>query len=198
MADEETTQEQPKVEAPQFDAAALGKQISDSVAQQVAETLKHQPTPQPHVAQPAEPEDALAAVIEPYIRAGTAKANLIAQMASDKADFYTHSDPDELEDRLAYKEEIEKRTLGMASMGRALPREDIYRHLKGEKFNEFVEKSTKRKQKREERARNEGQDYAGDGMPRVRHTGETYVDVSAAHDLQGKGKLDEFLNDKSF
>ena len=189
----------PKPEVKPLDPEALGKAISDQVAAQVATALQTQADRPP--AQPAqrEPEDALGQVIEPYVRAGSAKATLIAQLAADKADFYTVSDPDELADRLAYKEEVEKRALALASAGRALPREDIFKHLKGEKEEEFFERKTKRKALKAKRAAEEGADHGADGVPRVRG-GEvpSFVDAGTAHDLQDKGKLEEFLGDKSF
>ena len=188
----------PKV-APAFDAEALGKTISTQVATQVAEALRTAPAhdPQPKAAEPQE-QDALAQVLEPYVQRGTARATLIAQMAADKADFYTASDADELALRLEYKDEVEKRALALATAGRALPREDIFKHLKGEKEEEFFEKRAKRKAKKEREAA-DAADHGGDGVPRVRGGDvPNFVTADAAHELQGKGKLDSFLDDKSF
>lgn len=183
-----------------LDPKALGDQISAQVAASVADALRNQPAAQTPVAtDPTQPEDALAIVLEPYVTKATRGASLIAQMAADKADFYAVADPDELEERLAHKDEVEKRAIALASQGRALPREDIFKHLKGEKFNEFAEKAQVRKKKREDRARAEGEDHAGDGVPRVRGGGmPEMVTATAAYDLQEKGKLDEFLGGKEF
>lgn len=200
MADDDKTPEEGAPTPPAFDAKALGDQISTQVAAGVAEALKNQPqrAPQPQYQPPAEPEDALASVIEPYIARGTARANLIAQLASDKADFYTPSDADELEDRLAFKDEIEKRALGLAQMGKALPREDIYKHLKGEKFSEFVERSTTRTKKRQDRARQEGGDDGQGGIPQGRGGQQGHLSVDRAYTLSGEGKLEKELEDKAF
>lgn len=183
-----------------LDREALGRAISEQVSAQVAQVLQNQPPP----GEPARPVqgqavDALGEVIEPYVQRGSARATLIAQMAADKADFYTAADPDDLAERLEYKEEVEKRALALAAAGRALPREDIFKHLKGgEKFEEFAEKRSKRKAQREQRARDEGGDHGAEGAPRGREGALSYVTAETAHELQGKAKLDEFLNDKEF
>lgn len=184
-------------DSPAFDAAAIGKQAADAAVAQVKATLEAQPH-QPESAVVQEPQDALAAVLEPYVTRATNRSTLIAQMAADKADFYTVSDPDELEDRIFYKDEIEKRALGLAQSGRALPREDILKHLKGEKFEEVEKRRSVRRAKREERARQEGGDEGSGGSPRPRGGGETHVTVDRAYGLQGEGKLDEFLDSKEF
>ena len=189
-----TTDDKPV--APALDAEALGKQIAAAAQQAVAQALQAAPQEQSVVEQP---RDALADVLEPYVTRSTNRAELIARMASDKADFYTVSDPEELALRLEYKAEIEKRALAMASGGRPLPREDIFKHLKGEKEDEFFEKKSKRKQAREKRALEDAQDHGGDGMPRTRNGNQpTYVDADQAHTMQGSGKLETFLDDKSF
>ena len=200
MVDDDKLDEKPKEDAkpaPAFDAEALGKTISGQVASQVAEALRLAKPDEPTKAEP-ETQDALAQVLEPYVQRGTAKATLIAQMAADKADFYTASDPDELALRLEYKDEVEKRALALASAGRALPREDIFKHLKGEKEEEFFEKRSKRKA-RKEREAVDAADHGGDGVPRVRGgDAPSFVTSDAAYELQGKGKLDEWMGDKSF
>lgn len=204
MADEDKapeTVEAPKApETPAFDAKAVGQQVAESVRAGMAEFLQNQPqypAPQPP-AQPQQAEDALGQVLEPYLRSAGNKATLIAQMAADKADFYAVGDADELEDRLAFKDEIEKRAVALASQGRALPREDIFKHLKGERFGEFVEKAQKRKTRREDRARQEGGDHGDLGVPRERGAIPSYLSSDEAYGLQGKGKLEEFLGDKAF
>ena len=199
MADDDKVVEDPKEPVtPPFDAAAIGKQAADAAMAQVRATLEAQP--REPVQEPVhQPVDALESVLEPYVQRGAARATLIAQMAADKADFYTVADADELEDRIAHKDEVEKRALALATQGRALPREDIYKHLKGEKFDEFVERRTKRKALREERARNEGGDHGGDGIPRSRGgDSPAYISADRALELQGKGKLDESLEGKEF
>lgn len=199
MPDEDEKVEEKKPEAPvvpAFNAEEFGKQIAAQTAQQVAQALQSQPQGEPA---PAVSEDALEQVLSPYINRATGKAALIAQLAADKADFYTVADPDELEDRISLKDEIERRTLALAQAGRAMPRKDIYDHLKGgEKFDEFADKKAKRKAAREKRALEEGADHGGEGAPRFRGGEPAYVTVEHAHDLQGKGKLDEFLNEKHF
>ena len=123
--------------APALDAEALGKQIAEAARGAVREAIANQPAAQPHVDQAV---DALEEVIAPYVQKATSRANLVAALAADKADFYAIDDPEDLAERLHFKEEIEKRALGMAQAGRALPRLDIFRHLKGEqevKVQEF-------------------------------------------------------------
>lgn len=184
---------------PAFDAEAWSKKVAADTAAQVATAIANQPALQARPPVQEEPRDALADVLEPYVTRATGRSNLIAQMAADKADFYTGADGDELALRLEYKEEVEKRALGLANSGRALPREDIFRHLKGEKEDEFFEKRMKRKALREKRALEEGADHGGDGVPRPRGGGmPTYVDAAHAYELQGDNKLDKFLDAKEF
>lgn len=184
--------------APALDPEALGRTISEQVAAQVANALANQPGPAAPTV-PAGPTDALEEVIAPYVQRGQARTILIAQLAADKADFYTEADPDELAERIAHKDEVEKRTMALAQGGRPWPRLDVYRHLKGEKETEFAETRAKRKAAREKRALEEGGDHGADGVPRTRGGDfPALVTAEAAHDLQGKGKLDEFLGDKSF
>ena len=200
MADEETVVE-PQVPTPvTLDTKALGEAISSQVAASVKEALQNAPAREPAHREPevAQPQDALEAVLEPYLAKGSARATLIAQLAADKADFYTMADTNELEDRIAYKDEVEKRTLTMAQAGRPLPRLDIFRHLKGEKEDEFFERRNKKRAKLEERARQEGLDHGSDGVPRQRGGEPAFVDSDHAYKLQGEGKLDTMLGDKQF
>lgn len=203
MPDEDAAQDEQQPTSPASPAAsaldpeALAKAVSEQTARQVAEALAHQPTAQPPAGQPV--SDPLGEVIAPYVQAGTSRAALIAQLAADKADFYAVSDPDELADRLAHKDEVEKRSLALAQAGRALPREDIYKHLKGEKFEEFAESRAKRRAAREKRAQAEGTDFTGSGAARDRNAGiPAFVGADEAYSLQSQGKLEEALEGKSF
>ena len=194
MADEVVTEEvkeEVKPAAPVIDAEAIGRRAAESASQAVRDILGRQAEPAPAV-------DALEEVVAPYVDKRVGRGILIAQMAADKADFYSVDDPEELALRQNLREEVEKRALALANNGRAMPRQDIYNHLKGEKETEVSEFRQKGRKIREDRARNEAGDEGGmgggprgSGMPR-------HVSVDQAHDLQGTGKLDEFLGDKSF
>ena len=199
MPDDVVPEEKVVSTTPAFDAEAWSKKVAADTAAQVAQAIANQPASPARQPVAEEPRDALADVLEPYVTRATGRSNLIAQMAADKADFYTVSDADELALRLEYKEEVEKRALNLANAGRALPREDIFKHLKGEKEDEFFEKKQKRKAAREKRALEEGADHGGDGVPRARGGGmPTYVDSSHAYELQASKKLDDFLDAKEF
>ena len=192
MPDEVKTDEEKPVVAPApvLDAEALGKQIAEAARGAVREAIANQPAERE-----PQPVDALEEVIAPYVQKATGRANLLAALAADKADFYTIEDAEDLAERLHFKEEIEKRTLGNASVGRALPRIEVFRHLKGEQEAKVAEFRGKRKKAREDRVRNEGQDEGGGALPRE---GVRHITVDHAYDLQAQGKLDESLADKAF
>ncbi len=183
--------------APAFDAVAMGKIVADAARDAVKANLDANPPPVVRTAEPlAESADALEQVLAPYINKRANAGILIAQLAADKADFYSEADPEVLSERLHFKDEVEKRALGLAQAGRALPRMDIFNHLKGEQETKVSDFRGARKKAREDRVRLEGGDHGGgapsrDGAPRL-------VTAEHAYDLQSTGKLDEALSDKAF
>ena len=179
-------------DTPSFDAAALGKQISDQVAQGLAQVIQRQQVPQQ-----APQQDALEEVIQPYIHRAAGPAMVAAQLAADKADFYLVADEDERANRLELRDEIEKRVANLLAAGRPLPRQDIYDHLRGgEKFQEFAEKWAKRKARTADRAAGDA-DYAGHGS-RPASRGQVTLDRDRAYALAESGKLDAELEGKAF
>ena len=197
MADDDKVQDgsEPKVEdkkpdvAP-FDANALGVTVANAAQAAVRDALAS-------AAQPAPPVDALEELVAPIVRKHAGGAHLVAELAADKADFYTTEDAEDLALRFHFKDEIEKRAMGLASNRRAMPRLDIYNHLKGEQESKVTEFRQKRRKSREDRARADAEDHGGSGGSREGGFPKS-VSVDQAHDLQGSGKLDEFLGDKSF
>lgn len=208
MPDDDKT---PEEKAPAFNAEEVASKAAKAAAEQVAATLAQRDAAdreqaalaegerQRRAAEAVQPQDALEQVLEPYVTKRTSRAELIAMLAADKADFYTVDDPDELSDRIGLKAEIEKRADALARGGRPIARKDIYDHLRGgEKFEEFAEKRATRKAKRDQMAR-DAQDHAADGVPHGKSDGgPSYVDENAAYDMQDKGKLEGFLGDKRF
>lgn len=175
---------------PALDPKALGDQVSRAAQDAVRAALQAQPRQD-------EPVDALEEIVAPIVNKRTGAAVLMAQLAADQVDFYTVDDPEELALRLHFKEEIERRSVGLASNRRAMPRVDLYNHLKGEKEQEVADFRAKRRKVRENRARMEAGDEGGGaipregGMPRAASREEAYG-------LQADGKLDEFLSQKEF
>lgn len=193
MADEPKVNETPPV-APAFDAEALGKTISDAVATQVKTALAE--VPQAREPEVHQPTDALEEVLQPYVTKATNRATMIALLAADKADFYAVDDPEVLAERLHFKDEIEKRTMGLAQTGRALPRKDVFAHLKGEEEAKIQEFRGKRRKAREDAARG-AEDFGGGPMPREGGLPRV-LSADHAYELQGAGKLDEALAGKEF
>lgn len=193
--DSVNTGDQKPPEAPKpFDAEAFGKQVMEQTAQQVAAALARGQEPPP--ATPQVPQDALAEIIAPYARQASARAELMAALASDKADFYTSGDPDDLAERLELKEEIERRSDVLARAGRALPRVDIMRHLIGEKAEEVVKKRQERRAKRAAPAY-DAQDLAADGVSNRPGPSSTLT-MERAWDLASEDKLEKALENKAF
>lgn len=181
--------------APAFDAEALGRQIAEASRAAIKDGLAEAAAAHAPAQVPVQETDALEAVIAPYVNKRAGQAMLVAQLAADKADFYSIDDADGLAERLHFKEEIEKRALDLARNGRPLPRADIFNHLKGEQEDKVQEFRGKRRKAREDRVRESGQDLGGGSLPREN---VRVVSAEQAHELQGTGKLDEFLGDKSF
>ena len=199
MADEpEVVVEAPVVPVvPTLDMDALGKVIGEQVQRGMATALA-QPRAVEEPAAPAPEEDAFESVVNPVIdkRVGRALAqsNFAAQAAADRADFYTVSDADELAERIEYKDEVEKRFTVLARAGHAMPREDILKHLRGEKLDEFATKRAARRKTREDAAR----DLTDvEGGPRPRGSQQDFT-VERAYTLSSEDKLSKVLEDKMF
>lgn len=181
--------------APALDMDALGKVVGDQVRAGMQQVLAAQPPREEAVVEPDAFESVVNPVIDKRVGKALAQANFAAQASADRADFYTTSDPDELAERIEYKEEIEKRFDAMARVGRAMPRVDLLNHLRGEKLDEFTSKRTKRKAAREDAAR-DLQDVDG----AVRQRGGQHFELTAdrAYSLQAEDKLDKTLDGKAF
>ena len=195
MPDEVVVEEKPKDTSAALDPEVLGKQIAQA-AQDAVRSFVSQ-NPQDQTREPAAPVDALEEVVGPIVDRRAGRATLIAQLAADKADFYAIEDTEELALRLHFKEEVEKRSMGLAQQGHALPRIDILRHLKGEQEDKLGEFRQKRRKIREDRVRSEGGDEGGGAIPREGGMPRS-VTGDAAYGLQAEGKLETFLGDKEF
>ena len=198
MPDDTGVKDEVKDTPAALDPKALGEQVAAAAQAAVKEALAAQPR-EPAPRDPAldAPKDALEEVLAPYIDKRANQSQLIALLASDKADFYTVDDPEKLAERLHFKDEIEKRALGLANVGRPMSRDDIFKHLKGEQEDKVQEFRGKRRKTREDAAR--GAEDLGGGVSMTRDSGlPRFVTQEQAHTLQGEGKLDPFLADKEF
>ena len=202
MADEEKVAASDALVAaaavPALDMDALGKVIGEQVQKGMA-TVLAQPRQVEELVVPAPEEDAFESVVNPVIdkRVGKAiaQSQFAAQAAADRADFYTISDADELAERMEHKDEVEKRFTVLARSGHAMPREDILKHLRGEKLDEFAAKRATRRKVREDAAR----DLTDvDGALRPRGGQSQDFTVERAYTLASEDKLSKVLEDKMF
>ena len=195
MADEPEVPETPEPPAapaaPAIDPEVLGSQIARAAQAAVRDAIAQSQQAPP-------PVDALEEIVAPIVSKHAGRAALVAQLAADKADFYAIEDAEDLALRLHFKDEIEKTSLALASNGRALPRVDIFKHLKGDQETKVAEFRQKRRKARDDRAQTEAGDYGSGGGGSHEPGMPKFVTKDTAYELQGSGKLDEFLGGKEF
>jgi hypothetical protein len=172
MAEENLTESKTDT-PPSFDEDKLAELIKSNVSSefsQLKDELKSQRTQvDTHLNEPKTEPDFWDNIIDPKVNSKTAKAELQSALAQDKVDFYTGDDwltvdewlVEEDEDKRkaekkALRDKIEEYSSNMAKSNRAMPREDIYKAVLGEKikkdkvkFEEGIGKRNKAKEQTE-------------------------------------------------
>lgn len=151
-----------------FNREELAEFIKSQVKEGVSSTLQEAANFRAEQPSPGTPEveDPWDALISPRVKPGLAQAQLMAQAADDKVDFYSSPEWEQVDDWLV-EEDPEKRRAEKAEMrkkvesafsnllkqGKGLHRADIFNSVLGEKIRKdkekFVESIGKRKAKQE-------------------------------------------------
>lgn len=186
-------------QVPAFDSAALIAQIQKTVtdglatvpaavrqtvndmAQAGAQQQANAATAQ------AQAQDPILSAVYPALKPFLENATLSGLAGQDAAVFYA-TNPQ----AAAHADEIEKRFSQSVAQNRPMRRQDLYFHLKGERFDQFVEADNAARKAAEERAALAS--TVGGGSPRT-----LQQEPSDFHALAANGEsLNEYLADKSF
>jgi hypothetical protein len=139
------------------------------------EASKPAPVVQPRV-EPRAPEkpDPVIEFLAPYIAPALSEVGLKAEAAMDAASFYATAGPQALKHRDAIEARFQE---GMRA-GKPFPRVDIFKWMKGDKFDEFVNEELEARKRSEDAAR--GAEHAGGaGRPHGgRPAGKDPIDMS--------------------
>lgn len=129
------------------------KQVQDFLRTEVekyasAAFEKQQQQTQPQAQRQTEQDIAkqqMADLINPFVEPGINQAKFAAADSNDRVDFYVGADAD----TLSYKDEVEKQFKLLSDQGRALPRKEILRYLRGKEYDTdpdaFTAKALERK-----------------------------------------------------
>lgn len=139
MADEQVQDKQGA--APVVDVEALASQVGEKLRGDLASFIQQQQREPEPVHQPGpEPlRDPLGDMLRQHIAPDLAAANLKAEAAADKADFYaSHADLDASE-----RAEIEDLFNKQIKLGRPMPRADLFNWWQGKNVDKVIEKRAK-------------------------------------------------------
>ncbi len=126
-----------KTEVERYASAAFEKQ--QATAQQ--QSIQRQQTDQDIAKQQ------MADLINPFVEPSINQAKFAAADSNDRVDFYVGADSDVL----SYKDEVEKQFKLLSDQGRALPRKEILRYLRGKEFETDPEAFTAKQLERKKR-----------------------------------------------
>lgn len=163
--------------------AAEVKRQNDLAAQQQAE---REAEARAAASRPAPGADPVGDMVRPYVDPAIREARLAGQSATDAVLFYQKNPK-----ATKHMDEIEARFNRLVANGTAFARADIYNHLRGEKYEEFVKADQEEQRLAAERAANEGLSVGAGG--RVIGSGGT----KDAHDATDE-ELSDALKNMSF
>jgi hypothetical protein len=131
------------------------------------------------------PADPVGDMVRPYVQPAIQEARLAGQAATDAVLFYQKNPK-----AAKHMDEIEARFNRLMANGTAFARADIYNHLRGEKYDDFVKADQEEQRLAAERAQNEGLSVGAGG----RLSGGPAKDAHEASDEE----LSDALKNMSF
>lgn len=135
MAENDTNDGSSQGAQPGFDMDALGAMLDQKVQDGVSRALRaNAPAPKPQAPPVADP---IGDMVRPYVEPHLKAAQLLAEAANDKADFYAgagkNATPDEIK-------EVETAFIQMAQQGRPMSRTDLLAWHRGKDPDKLVDR----------------------------------------------------------